>query len=208
MHGSWRGSCACHVLRPCCACRFGQLQAVDTAGVPPAIHAFSEGNRLRPDAVEQYPARAQLLAQTPSTEGTYVRVPKTAGGGDGGEPAQPASANPAAAAPAVAAAPAAQAPAAVAEAVSASGTPAPAGGPAPAVPRDVLHALDIRVGRIISCERHPDADRWAMGLPSRPVAPFGPPASLTTRRLSVRAACTSRRSTWGNPSRAPLFPAW
>jgi hypothetical protein len=24
-----------------------------------------------------------------------------------------------------------------------------------------LQALDIRVGRIISCERHPDAERWA-----------------------------------------------
>ncbi len=26
-----------------------------------------------------------------------------------------------------------------------------------------LQALDIRVGRIVSCERHPDADRWAAG---------------------------------------------
>ncbi|KAG2493882.1 hypothetical protein HYH03_007819 [Edaphochlamys debaryana] len=127
---------------------FGQLQGADVAGVTPAIHARDEGNRLRPDTAVAYEARAQLLAQAPSTEGSYVRVPKTAGG-DGGE-ATAAAAKPAAAA--AAAAPAAGA-AAAAAAPAAAAAAAPAGPSAEAV-----GALDIRVGKIVSCEPHPDAE--------------------------------------------------
>lgn len=41
----------------CCACRFGQLQAVDVSGVPPAIHTVQEGNVLRPDTPAAFPER-------------------------------------------------------------------------------------------------------------------------------------------------------
>lgn len=91
--------------------------------------------------------RAQLLAQAPQTENTYVRVPKTAGGGDGEAAA--------AAKPAAAAAPAAAPAAAAAASSDAAAAPAAV----PEVPLEAVHALDIRVGRIISCERHPDAER-------------------------------------------------
>ncbi|KXZ42805.1 hypothetical protein GPECTOR_117g370 [Gonium pectorale] len=129
---------------------FGQLQSVDVAGVTPAIHAYSEGNRLRPDEPRAYAARAELLAAAPQTEGTYVRVPKTASG-DGEAPAAAAAA-PKPTAAAAAAAPAAAAPAATAPVATA----ADAAGAAP--PKDAVHALDIRIGRIVSCERHPDAE--------------------------------------------------
>ncbi|GLC43992.1 hypothetical protein PLESTB_000217600 [Pleodorina starrii] len=131
---------------------FGQLQSVDVKGVVPAIHAYSEGNRLRPDEPQPYPARSQLLAQAPQTENTYVRVPKTAGGGDG-------AAGEAAAAPKAAAAAAAAAPAGVSAAPAAAASAPTAAAPADAgAPREAVGALDIRVGRIVSCERHPDAE--------------------------------------------------
>lgn len=38
-------------------CRFGQLQAVDVAGVSPAVHARDEGNVLRADEPAVYPNR-------------------------------------------------------------------------------------------------------------------------------------------------------
>ncbi|KAG2445557.1 hypothetical protein HXX76_000171 [Chlamydomonas incerta] len=134
---------------------FGQLQSVDVKGVTPAIHAYSEGNRLRPDEAHAYEARAQLLAQAPQTENTYVRVPKTAGGGDGdAAAAAAAAAKSAAAAPVPAAAAAAAAPAAA----PAAGAGAAAPAAATEVPLEAVHALDIRVGRIVSCERHPDAE--------------------------------------------------
>lgn len=41
----------------CVVCRFGQLQAVDVAGVPPAVHAREEGNVLRADEAAAYPNR-------------------------------------------------------------------------------------------------------------------------------------------------------
>lgn len=48
-------------VAPCCgltaARRFGQLQAVDVAGVPPAVHARDEGNVLRADEPAVYPNR-------------------------------------------------------------------------------------------------------------------------------------------------------
>ncbi|GFR49168.1 hypothetical protein Agub_g11190, partial [Astrephomene gubernaculifera] len=163
---------------------FGQLQSVDVKGVPPAIHAFSEGNRLRPDEPQHYAARAQLLAQAPQTENTYVRVPKTASGdgetaaaapsskaptpsGSAAPAAEPSTAAATAVAPAAAASTAATGSAAAASgkapSASSSGgaptsTPAVTPAAAAGVPREAVHALDIRVGRIVSCERHPDAE--------------------------------------------------
>jgi len=137
---------------------FGQLQAVDVSGVPPAIHVSERGTPLRQDQPHTYEARAQLLAQAPSTDGAYVRVPKTTTGADA-EAAAPASTSAPAAAAAKAKAPAAPA-AAAAPAASTSGA-APAGGAGGAgsdAERDALLAMDFRVGKIISCERHPEAD--------------------------------------------------
>ncbi|KAI8473037.1 MAG: tRNA-binding protein [Monoraphidium minutum] len=110
---------------------FGQLQAVDVEGVKPAIHARDDGSVLRADEPATYPAREELLAQVPAMEGSFVRVPKIATGQDAADGAA----------------------AAVAAASS-------SGGAAAAAPEELsaLEALDIRVGRILSCERHPDAD--------------------------------------------------
>lgn len=121
---------------------FGQLQAADVAGVQPAIHAYSEGSRLRPDEPQPYRSRADLLGQAAQTEKGYFRVPKT-GTSDSGTAASSSKA----------AAPAPAAPAAAAAAAHTEGAPA-AGG----LDWDAVQALDIRVGRIVSCERHPDAD--------------------------------------------------
>ncbi|GIL61237.1 hypothetical protein Vafri_15643 [Volvox africanus] len=135
---------------------FGQLQSVDVKGVIPAIHACSEGNRLRPDEASHYPTRAQLLSQAPQTENAYVRVPKTAGGdGQAEGPVGPAQAKVSAQALLVAS-----------DTSVASGLPAAAASPAAAAgsisgagaAKDAIHALDIRVGRIVSCEQHPDAE--------------------------------------------------
>ncbi|PNH03465.1 Glutamyl-tRNA(Gln) amidotransferase subunit C, chloroplastic/mitochondrial [Tetrabaena socialis] len=143
---------------------FGQLQSVDVKGVAPAIHAFSEGNRLRADEPRLYDDRAQLLSQAPQLENSYVRVPKTAGGDGAATTAAPAtqaappSTGAATAAPTSTAAAAAAAPSA--PAATPSGAPAAGGGAAPAsAPQEAVHALDIRVGRIVRCERHPDAER-------------------------------------------------
>jgi len=47
-----------HVAMVCVVLsRFGQLQAVDVSGVPPAVHARDEGNVLRPDQPAVYPNR-------------------------------------------------------------------------------------------------------------------------------------------------------
>ncbi len=117
--------------------------------------------------------RAHLLAQAPQTENCYVRVPKTAGGDGQGEGGA-AVAAPAPAPALVPAASAAAAPAASSSSPAASAAPAAAAAGAPAAPaaaaagaaapsREVVHALDIRVGRIVSCERHPDAERYWTG---------------------------------------------
>mmetsp|Transcript_40230 Transcript_40230/g.89310 ORF Transcript_40230/g.89310 Transcript_40230/m.89310 type:complete len:347 (+) Transcript_40230:29-1069(+) len=123
---------------------FGQLQQVDVSNVQPAIHAAEDTNVLRRDEPRSYFARAELLAQAPATEKNYVKVPKV-GTGSNGE-----AASGSAAAPATAAAPAA-APTAAAGDIKAA---ADAG----SADMDALHALDIRVGKIVSCERHPDAE--------------------------------------------------
>lgn len=77
------------------------------------------------------------MAQVPAMEGAFVRVPKIATGQDSVDAADAAG------------------PSGAATAAGAG-----AAGAAEATPEEVaaVGALDIRVGRILSCERHPDAD--------------------------------------------------
>lgn len=54
----------------------GQLQAVDTTGVPPTSHVLPLANVLREDEVrEPYPPEA-MLANAPEAAGDLFRVPK------------------------------------------------------------------------------------------------------------------------------------
>ncbi|GBF97673.1 aminoacyl tRNA synthase complex-interacting multifunctional [Raphidocelis subcapitata] len=115
---------------------FGQLQAVDVEGVKPAVHARDDGSVLRADEPSAYAPREELLAQVPAMEGPFVRVPKIATGQDSADAGDAAPSSSGAAAAAAGAAAAAASPEELA----------------------ALAALDIRVGRILACERHPDAD--------------------------------------------------
>jgi aspartyl-tRNA(Asn)/glutamyl-tRNA(Gln) amidotransferase subunit C len=53
-----------------------QLQAVDTAGVPPMAHAIDVVQRLRPDRVTETNRRADFQAIAPETEAGLYLVPK------------------------------------------------------------------------------------------------------------------------------------
>ncbi|KAJ9518835.1 hypothetical protein QJQ45_026116 [Haematococcus lacustris] len=161
---------------------FGQLQAVDVSGVPPAIHGGSQGTLLRPDLPQPSQGREELLALAPATQGHFIRVPKiaTAADDDASRGTRGAAASPP---PASTTSTAPQDPAAshtstVAADPAAPSTPAPAAGPAAAAAagpggggggggegssptagaREAARQLDFRVGRIVSCHLHPDAD--------------------------------------------------
>ena len=70
---------------------------------------------------------------------------------------------------AAAAATAATTPAAAAPpSTAAASPPPPASGPPSPADLDAFHALDLRVGKILSCERHPDAERWETWVGGRP----------------------------------------
>lgn len=122
---------------------FGQLQAVDLQGVKPFVHINDAAGILRPDTIAAYEDRDKLFAMVPSTQGNYVKAAKITTGADADFMQASTSSAPAAATPAA----------------GDSGTPAApsSGGPSP---EDLaaLQALDIRVGKILSCEKHPDAD--------------------------------------------------
>lgn len=138
-------------------CRFGQLQQVNVSGVQPALSGAQQdgGSMLREDAPQAYAARAELLAQAPQLEGSFIRVPTTAGAAMADGEAAAAVAKAAAGTASASSTPAAAAPAA-----DAAGSDKAAGdAPAPAGPdMEALHALDMRVGTIIKVEPHPDAD--------------------------------------------------
>jgi aspartyl-tRNA(Asn)/glutamyl-tRNA(Gln) amidotransferase subunit C len=53
-----------------------QLQAVNTAGVPPMAHAIDVVQRLRPDRVTETNRRADFQAIAPETEAGLYLVPK------------------------------------------------------------------------------------------------------------------------------------
>ena len=112
-------------------------------GVPPLVHASGDDSNaganaaLRADEPVECAARADVVAQAPAMEGAFVRVPKIGTGGDSIDGGSSSSGSDDAAASASAAA--------------AAGAPSPE-------ELAAVAALDIRVGRIVSCERHPDAD--------------------------------------------------
>lgn len=61
-------------------------------GVPPAVHAVLDSSVLRADSPAVCAEREQLLAQVPSRQEAYVRVPKISTGSSApaaGEPGQP-----------------------------------------------------------------------------------------------------------------------
>ncbi|MEB3265771.1 MAG: Asp-tRNA(Asn)/Glu-tRNA(Gln) amidotransferase subunit GatC [Cyanobacteriota bacterium] len=57
----------------------GQLEQVDTTGVPPTTRAVEVVNVTRDDRVEATPVREALLELAPQREGDYFRVPKILG---------------------------------------------------------------------------------------------------------------------------------
>lgn len=63
---------------------FGQLQAVDVEGVPPALRAdVDAAASLRPDLPQPFENRGEMLEQVPQMDGPFVLVPKTGKGPDG-----------------------------------------------------------------------------------------------------------------------------
>lgn len=167
---------------------FGQLQAVDVSGVPPAVHARDEGNVLRPDEPATYGNRAAIMQQVPEQQGGFVRVPKISTGADSAAASSAAgSAGSSMDAGAGRMATTPQVSDEVLAAVEDSlkeltnmslaesyaldmkqgirvlteeEVAALAAVPEPLCEEEVaaLQALDVRVGCIISCEPHPDAD--------------------------------------------------
>lgn len=121
---------------------FGQLQQVDVTGVTPAIHGGSEASQLRADSPTLHEARAELVAMAPGLDQGYVRVPKITTGAD----AEAASAA------------ASTAAAAAGDKKAASAPTADVSGPPDEKELAAFGALDIRVGKILECEKHPDAD--------------------------------------------------
>lgn len=53
-----------------------QLNELDTDNVPPLTHISSEINVMREDVVGQHLPREQGLANAPSQDGVYFKVPK------------------------------------------------------------------------------------------------------------------------------------
>ncbi len=54
----------------------GQLQKVDTEGVPETTRAVEVTNVTRADGVHPTPVREDILNQAPQREGDFFRVPK------------------------------------------------------------------------------------------------------------------------------------
>ena len=54
----------------------GQLQEVDTKGVPETTRAVEVTNVTRADGVQPTPVREEILSQAPQREGDFFRVPK------------------------------------------------------------------------------------------------------------------------------------
>jgi aspartyl-tRNA(Asn)/glutamyl-tRNA(Gln) amidotransferase subunit C len=55
---------------------FNELSAVDTTGIEPMAHVLPVVNVLRDDEVKPSLGREVLLANAPSREGDFFRVPK------------------------------------------------------------------------------------------------------------------------------------
>ena len=62
---------------------FDQLSELDTADVPPTVHALPVHNIFRSDEVGPSFGPGESLANAPRREGEYFRVPKVLDTGDG-----------------------------------------------------------------------------------------------------------------------------
>ena len=56
-----------------------KLNEVDTEGVEPLIHVTGEVNNWREDTGKNTLSRADALANAPSQDGVYIKVPKVIG---------------------------------------------------------------------------------------------------------------------------------
>ena len=54
----------------------GQLEGIDTEGVPETTRAVEVTNVTREDGVTPTPVREDILNQAPQREGDFFRVPK------------------------------------------------------------------------------------------------------------------------------------
>lgn len=57
----------------------GQLEQIDTTGIPPTTRAVEVVNVTRDDRVEPTPVREDLLNLAPQREGDFFRVPRILG---------------------------------------------------------------------------------------------------------------------------------
>lgn len=55
---------------------FEQLSELDTDNVPPTTRAIETSNITRPDLLEPFPNKEDLLQSAPEQDGDYFRVPK------------------------------------------------------------------------------------------------------------------------------------
>lgn len=55
---------------------FEQLSELDTDNVPPTTRAIETSNITRPDLLEPFPNKDDLLQSAPEQDGDYFRVPK------------------------------------------------------------------------------------------------------------------------------------
>ena len=55
---------------------FEQLSELDTENVPPTTRAIETSNITRPDKLEPFPNKEDLLNSAPEQDGDYFRVPK------------------------------------------------------------------------------------------------------------------------------------
>ncbi|GAX75950.1 hypothetical protein CEUSTIGMA_g3393.t1 [Chlamydomonas eustigma] len=144
---------------------FGQLQKAQVSGVTPSIHAVEEGIPLRIDQPVLHEARSEVLALAPSVERGYIRVPKTgigadslgASAGSGAEETNVTSSSSPGLAPITVSEPVATSVNAAANTVAEVEDRA-LSAPPTKEELEAFQALDLRVGKIVSCEKHPDAD--------------------------------------------------
>jgi aspartyl-tRNA(Asn)/glutamyl-tRNA(Gln) amidotransferase subunit C len=57
-----------------------QLSELDVTDVAPTTRAIDVSNVLRADQLTPFPARAEILAVAPDSDGDFVRVPKIVAG--------------------------------------------------------------------------------------------------------------------------------
>jgi aspartyl-tRNA(Asn)/glutamyl-tRNA(Gln) amidotransferase subunit C len=57
-----------------------QLQELDVSDVPPTTRAIDVSNVIRPDDLQPYPNREQILSVAPDVNGDFFRVPKIIAG--------------------------------------------------------------------------------------------------------------------------------